>query len=170
MTALNLSRLSGPDAVAALRSYARRFRTAILPTDDPEVEELAYQIGPDGHSALDHTVAATNTFVLIGQALRQTLATDDPLVHAATTDAAQREWATPPGLHVREAIERLGEEAGALADQAEGIELHTWNRVARVAGGGEITALGLLKEAVAAGAEHLRAATEDVAAARARQR
>jgi hypothetical protein len=170
MTSLDLSRLSGPDAVVALRSYPRRFRTAILPTDDPEVEELAYQVGPDGHSALDHVVATTNTFVLLGQALRQALTGGDPVVHAAVADPSQREWTAPAGATIAEALARLDEEAGALADQAGGVELAEWNRTAQVAGGGPVTAFDIVKEAVRTGAEHLRAATADITAARARRR
>jgi len=170
MTSLDLSRLSGPDAVVALRSYPRRFRSAILPTDDPDVEELAYQVGPDGHSALDHVVAATNTFVLLGQALRQALTSDKPVVHAAVTDPAQREWAAPPRLTIATALDRIDDEAGALADVVARVELPAWNRPAQVAGGGQVTAFDIVKEAVRAGADHLRAATADVAAARARRR
>jgi hypothetical protein len=170
MSALNLSRLSGPDAVAALRSYPRRFRTAILPTDDPEVEELAYQVGPDGRSALDHVVTTTNTFVLLGQALRQTLSGSQPTVHGAVTDAGQRQWDTPSGLTIAEGLDRLTEEAGALATAADRIEMSEWDRTASVAGSnGTVTTADIVKEAVRSGADHLRSATADVEAARARR-
>jgi hypothetical protein len=169
MSPLDLSRLSGPDAVVALRSYPRRFRTEILPTDDPEIEELAYQVGPDGHSAIDHLVAATNPFVLLGQALHQTQAMADPVVHAAVKDTAQREWDTPPGLTVAGALDRLAEEAEALAARAERLEMGDWNRTAQVVGGGTATAFEIVREAVQAGADHLKGAGADVAAARERR-
>jgi hypothetical protein len=169
MSSLDLSRLSGPDAVVALRSYPRRFRAAILPTDDPETEELAYQIGPDGHSALDHVVTTTNTFVLLGQALRQALSGSSPTVHAAVTDPSQRDWTAPSGLTVAEALDRLAEEAGALADAAGRTELNAWDHTASVAGGGTVSAFDIVKEAVRTGADQLRGADTDIAAARARR-
>jgi hypothetical protein len=171
MASLDLSRLSGPDAATALRSYPRRFRAAVLPTPDHENEELAEQVGPDGHSAADHVVTFTNTLVLLGQALRQTLSSDNPVVHAAVTDASEREWAGPGGSgDVAGALARLGDEAGSLADAVDRVEMGQFNRTAQVAGGGEITAFDLVKQAVAAGADHLRAATAAVEAARARRR
>jgi hypothetical protein len=169
MSSLDLSRLSGPDAVVALRSYPRRFRAAILPDDDPETEELAYQIGPDGHSALDHVVTTTNTLVLLGQALRQTLSGSNPTVHAAVTDTTQRDWATPPGLTIADALSRLTEESNALADAADRLELNDWNHTAAVAGGSSVTAMDIVKEAVRAGSDHLKGATADIAASRARR-
>jgi hypothetical protein len=169
MSPLDLSRLSGPDAVVALRSYPRRYRSAILPTDDPDTEELAYQIGPDGHSALDHVVTATNTFVLLGEALRQTLTGNQPTVHAAVTEADSREWPTPPGLTIADALDRLRDEADALATVASQIELNAWDHTAQVAGGGTVTTADIVKEAVRSGAAHLESATADVTAARARR-
>jgi hypothetical protein len=169
MSPLDLSRLSGPDAVVALRSYPRRYRAAILPTDDPDTEELAYQVGPDGHSAVDHVVTTTHTFVLLGEALRQTLMGDRPTVHAAVADASAREWPTPPGLTVADALDHLRDEAESLATSAAKIELNAWNHTAQVAGGGTVTAADIVKEAVRAGSEHLEAATADVTAARARR-
>lgn len=168
MAALDLTRLTRPDAVVALRSYASRFRAAIRPTDDPETEELAEQIGPDGHAALDHVVAAANTFVLLGRALHSTLYGDQPTLHAAVTDPARRDW-PEPGLSVEAALDRLDEEAAALAAAVERAEPRAWKRTARVAGGGEIVAFDVVREAVRAGAEHLRDATAAVAAARARR-
>ena len=169
MASLDLSRLSRQDAVVALRSYPRRFRTVLLPTDDPDVEELAYQVGPDGHSALDHVVTTTNTFVLLGRAIDVALSAPDPVVHAAVIDASQRDWASPSHLSIGDALDRLESEAGALADRVERGEPPTWNREVSVAGGqGKITAFGIVKEAVAAGSEHLRASTTAVAAARRR--
>jgi hypothetical protein len=168
MSPLDLSRLSGPDGAVALRSFARRYRAAILPTDDPDVEELAYHVGPDGHSALDHVVAATATFVLIGQALRQTLSGQRPVLHPGVVDDAEREWSVPPGTSIASALERLEDEAKDLAGAIDPVELTAWNHTAQVAGGATVTAYELVREAVRAGAEHLRAATADIDAARAR--
>src|SRR4029077_10234551 len=59
MSPLDLSQLSGPDAVVALRSYPRRFREALAPVpDDPDIDELVHRISPDGTATIDHVVTA----------------------------------------------------------------------------------------------------------------
>jgi hypothetical protein len=115
-------------------------------------------------------LAAANTFVLLGQALRTALTAEHPVLHAAVTDAAQREWSAPSGLSVARALDRLEEEANALADAIERVEPAGWKRTAKVAGGGEIGTFDIVRQAVQAGADHLRGATEAVAAARAGRR
>jgi hypothetical protein len=166
MTPLDLSRLSRPDAVAALRSYARRFRSVVLPTDDPDTEERAYQVGPDGHAALDHVVHVTSAAVLLGRALRQVLTERDPVLHPAVTDPEQRTWDPPPGTTIAEALERLDDEFTTLATQVDAIEPTDWDRSAPVAGGGTVTAADVVREAVRTGADGLRRTTAVVDAVR----
>jgi hypothetical protein len=168
MTPLDLSRLSRPDAVAALRSYARRFRSVVLPTDDPDTEERAYRVGPDGHAALDHVVHVTNAAVLLGQALRQVLTEREPVLHPAVSDADQRAWSVPPGTTIADALDRLEEEFAALAGQVDAIEPPGWDRTAPVAGGGTVTAGDVVREAVRAGADGLQRTSAVVDAVRER--
>ena len=155
MSPLDLSRLSGPDAVAALRSYPRRYRGAILPVNDPETEELAYRMGPSGHTAVDLVTHATNTFVLLGQALSQILQGTDPVLHPGVTNGAEREWTAAPGLTATDALDRFETEAGALADIVAGLHLPDSARTGRVAGGSEVTTMDIAKEAVQVGAADL---------------
>jgi hypothetical protein len=166
MTPLDLSRLSRPDAVAALRSYPRRFRSVVLPTDDPDTEERAYRVGPDGHAALDHVVHVTNAMILLGQALRQVLTEREPVLHPAVTDPHQRAWTVPPGTTVADALERLDDALAALAAQVDAIQPPDWDRGAPVAGGGTVTAADMVREAVRAGADGLQQTTAVVAAVR----
>lgn len=166
MSGPDVSHLSGPDAVVALRTFPRRFRLAVLPLDDPEVEELAYRVGPDGHSALDQVHHATATFVLLTRALHDLLATEPPTLLPAVTDPGARGWDTPPGLLVGDALDLLHDAAGALADAAERIHSPDWSREAPVAGGGSVTALDLVREAARAGGEALAAAERTLAAVR----
>ena len=120
MAPLDLSRLSGPDAVVALRSYPRRFRAAAVPVEgDPLVEEWSGRIGPEGTSALDTVVATANTWALLGRALHEVLVQDDPVLHAAVADPHERSWPLPPGTTVTDALDRLGDEADQLADAVE---------------------------------------------------
>jgi|tagenome__1003787_1003787.scaffolds.fasta_scaffold19860950_2 hypothetical protein len=168
MSPLDLSRLSRPDAVAALRSYGRRFRSVVLPTTDPETEERAYRVGPDGHAAIDHVVHVANAAVLLGQALRQVLVEREPVLHPAVTDPDQRDWSTPPGTTVADALDRLDDELATLADQVDAIQPPDWDRSAPVAGGGTVTAADVVREAVRSGADGLRRTTEVVDAVRQR--
>ena len=168
MSVPDVSNLSAPDAVVSLRSYPRRFRTAVLPiTDDPTVEALAERVGPDGRSAADVVVSVTNTWVLLGQALRQILIEEAPVVHAGVVDPAQRVWDAPPGSTVDGALDRLADEATALADAADAVSSRDWGRTGSVAGdGATTTALDVLREAVRTGAQGVIDAEAAVAAAR----
>jgi hypothetical protein len=170
MSALDVSHLSGPDAVVALRSFGRRFRTAVLPVpDDDDAIELAERIGPSGISPHDRITAAANDLVLFGQALRRLLVESDPVLPAAVTDPAERDWGpSPGGLGVVEALDRLADEAGALADAADRIETPEWSRSAAVAGGGSTTALDLVRTAVSDTSDALHAVQADLQALRAR--
>jgi hypothetical protein len=168
MSAPDVSRLSAPDAAVALRSYPRRFRSAVLPiADDPTVEALAERIGPGGHSAVEIVVAVANSWVLLGQALRQVLISDDAVVHAGVTDPGQREWEVPTGTSVDGALDRLADEADTLAAATDAVSSRDWSRTATVAGGGEVSAIDLVREAVRTGAQGLADAEAAVAAARA---
>ena len=52
---LDVSRLSPSDAVAALRSYPRRFRSLLTSFDEDErPDDLVHRAGADGLSAVDH--------------------------------------------------------------------------------------------------------------------
>jgi hypothetical protein len=167
MSVPDVSNLAAPDAVVALRSYPRRFRNAVLPiNDDPTVEAFAERIGPDGHSAVEVVVSVANSWVLIGQALRQVLINDDAVVHGGATDPAQREWEVPPGTSVDGALDRLADEATALADAVDAVPSRDWSRTGTVAGGATVTALDLVREAVRTGSQGLADAEADIRAAR----
>lgn len=167
MSVPDVSQLAAPDAVVALRSFPRRIRAAVLPlADDPTVEALAERVGPDGRSAVDIVVGVTNTWVLLGQGLRQVLVADDPVLHAGVLDPAEREWEPPPGTSADGALDRLTDEAEALADAVDGVAGRDWNRTGTVTGGGSVTAIDLVREAVRVGAQGLLDAQEAIRAAR----
>jgi hypothetical protein len=167
MSSLDLSNLSGSDAVVALRSYPRRFRSAVAAIkDDPNAEELAHRIGAGGHSAVDVLLQTRNTWVLQARALHDALVNKDPVVHAAVVDAAQREWAALPDATVDEALAQLAEEAGAVADAVEHIHNPDLSRTATVAGGATVTVLDLVREAVRTGADGLRSVETTLASVR----
>jgi hypothetical protein len=149
------------DAVVALRSLGRRYRGLFAGREDDESpEDLAHRNGADGRSALDHVVAATRTITFLGRALEQTLVEDDPVLHPAVSDPAEREWPDATGS-VEERVGELAGEAGALADRVEHVPAADWAREARVAGhDAPVTALSVLWDAVDSAVAHLNQADQ----------
>ena len=158
------------DAVVALRSLERRFRGLFAGREDDESpDDLAHRIGPDGHAAIDHVVAATRGITFLGRALEQLLVEDDPALHPAVVDRTAREWGDPPGGTVEERLAELAGEADTLADRVEHVPASDWSRHARVAGNdADVSALDVLWDAVDNAVEHLRDAERTMAAVRGR--
>jgi len=168
MTGPDLSHLSPQDAVVAFRSYPRRFASELegfVGDDNPD--EVAARIGPDGVSANQVVSDVSRTWAVLGGALDQVLRRDDAVLHPAITDRSQRQWDTPPPELVVDGIDVLRHEADALAAQVEGVHnAGDWSRSAAVAGGGTVTALDLVKDAVATGADGLARVRSTLAAVR----
>jgi hypothetical protein len=166
---LDVSRLSPQDAVAALRSYPRRFRALLTSLDDDErPDDLVHRSGPDGLSAVDHADHVARAIAILGEALRQVLVHDDPTLLPAVADDSAREWqmATQPSA-VDAALDFLDVECKAMADEVERTPADAWTRTGTVAGGGtKMSALDIVREAVRTGAEHLRAAERAIEAAK----
>ena len=164
---IDLSKLSPNDAVAALRSYPRRFRSALSPiTGDERIEEMAQQVGPDGESAVDQTAHLVRTWTVLREALRQIQVNDTPVVHGAVIDPAQRDWESPVRETVASVLDQVDDEAAAFADAVAAVASGEWNRTASVAGGGTVTALEVVREAVQAGHDQLTAVEKTLAALR----
>jgi hypothetical protein len=168
MTGLDVSKLLPPDALAALRSYPRRFRAEVASIEgDDDMEELAARIGPTGESAIQIMSDVSRTWTVLAEALRQTLVSDDPVVHAAVVDPDQRSWETPPSDSLADVLTVLDHSAEDLTDRMASVRsLDDWNRRARVAGGGEVTALDIVRNATVAGHDGLAGVHDALAAAR----
>jgi hypothetical protein len=147
------------DAVVALRSLGRRYRGLFAGLgDDDAPDDLAQRNGRDGHSALDHVVAATRTVTFLGRALEQVLVDDDPVLHPAVLDPTERAWPDGSGS-VEERVSELAWEADHLADRVGRVPAHDWARQGRVAGNdATVSASAILWDAVDSAVEHLRAA------------
>lgn len=154
------AKVSPADAAVTLRSLPRRFRGALQPIDDDQVEAWAEQVGPSGTSALDHLVQAARGITTLHQALRQVLnASEPPVLAPAVLDESARDWDGGPSTSVDAELDLLAEEAEAMAATVEGAPGKAWAKTATVAGGGgELTALQVAQEAVRTGVEHLKAA------------
>jgi hypothetical protein len=168
MTGLDVSKLLPPDALAAIRSYPRRFRSELASFEgDDSVEELAARIGPDGESAIQIISDVSRTWTLLNEALRQTLTSAEAILHPAVLDAAQRSWDSPPSESLDDVLTELDHSAEALTERMASVaRLDDWNRRAGVAGGGEVTALDLVRSATVAGHDGLDRVKAALAAAR----
>ncbi len=166
---LDLSRLSPSDAVAALRSYPRRFRALLTSLDEDErADDLVHRSGPDGQSAVDHADHVARSIAILGEALRQVLVHDEPTLLPAVADDGAREWqmAAQPS-NVETALDFLGVECNAMADTIEHTPADAWTRAGTVAGSGQtMSALEIVREAVRTGANHLHAAERAIEAAK----
>lgn len=161
------SSISPNDAVTALRSYPRRYRSALAPiADDESIEELGQRVGPDGESAVGLTAGAVRTWTVLREALRQIQVSDTPVVHAAVVDPRQRQWEAPVRESVASVLEQLDDEAAAFADAVAAVPGDQWTRTASVAGGGTVTALDVAREAVRVGHDQLGAIERTLAALR----
>ena len=164
---IDLTNLSPNDAESALRSYPRRFRSALAPiTDDESVEELAQQIGPDGQSAVEQAADVVRTWTILGEALRQIQVADTPVVHPAVVDPAERQWESPVRETVTSVLDQIDDGALKLADAVADVSGDQWQRRAEVAGGGTVGALDVVREAVRVGHDGLTAVERTLAALR----
>jgi NADPH-dependent glutamate synthase beta subunit-like oxidoreductase len=91
---------------------------------------------------------------------------DDPTVDAALLDDGSRGSTEGTASSVEAALDHLQLQCERLADTIEGVHGDAWARKATVRGGRTVSALDIAREAVLAGAEHLRAAERAMEAAR----
>jgi hypothetical protein len=171
MAGLDVSNLAPGDAVAALRSYPRRYRSLLTTFDDDEKpDDLVHRAGADGRSAVDHVDHVARSLAILGRALHDVLQHDDVTVAPATFDDDAREWQVASGdPSLQAALDFLTVECEGLADAVSRVPAESWARTATAAGEGRtVTALDIVREAVRTGAEHLRTAERTLTAARGR--
>jgi hypothetical protein len=153
---LDVSSVSPSDAVVALRSYPRRFRAA-LTSIDPDQEI------PD--EAVAEAAELGRVLALVRNALGRVLSSDSPVLPAGVMDPAAREWTMPADADAARVLDVLASEAEGLASEVAEVAAGEWRRTGQVTGGGTVSALDLVREAVRAGHQHLRAA-EDASSGR----
>ncbi|MFN8037792.1 MAG: hypothetical protein U0Q07_01155 [Acidimicrobiales bacterium] len=153
---LDVSNLSVGDALVALRSYPRRFSSLLapIPGDEETIDAIARRVGPTGTSAIDLLTDAVRSLGLLGQAIHQTVYGDAPVLHPGVIDPSARDWPAADES-VADLLAQLRDESTELADAADRVSYRNWDRTATVAGGGTVTAIELLREAV-------RTATDDL--------
>jgi hypothetical protein len=163
-----LGTLSPADAAVALRSFPRRFR---------EVTEHALDRGPDldvaaappGHrSPLAIVVGASIALERLRRGVERALTDEGPSLEPTLLDPAALETVSATtGQLARTmdaALAGLQDVTTRFADLAQHTPLREWDRGALI-GQTPVTALDLLKDAVAAGRNYLDELTASVAAA-----
>ena len=164
---VDVSQLSPDDCVAALRSYPRRYRAALMPVrDDDAWEDKVHRIGADGRSPLDHADHAARSIGFIGRAMEQVLLHDNPTLLAGVVDDGARDWAvTGVTATVESILDFVTTECEALADRASHVSPTDWARRGMVTGRTDpVTALDVLREAVRVGSSELRAIERSLSA------
>ncbi len=144
------STIKPPDAIAAVRSYPRRYRRLLVRLDDEEGAGIVTRRpGPDQWSALEHAVHVADALEAVARALEQVRVHDDPSI-----DVAVR----PPRFEpVDGVLGRLRAASERLASVADVVAGKDWQRSGRLPDGEAVTALALLRHAVHLGAHHRRA-------------
>lgn len=152
--------MSPSDAVAALRSFPRRYRAVLGRGEEEDQERMANRRpGPDQWSALEHVAHVTAVLDATAPALQRILVSDRPEVDVTPAAPAPSDLdGTLAGLEA--AATRLA----AVADEGKG---EAWSRAGRI-DGDERSALDLLRQAVEAAATRLRQVEEVLAQVRGR--
>lgn len=147
------------DAIVALRSLPRRYRSLFAGLGDDEApDDLAHRVGESGRSAFDHIAGASRTLTTQERALDQVLVGDDPALDPITTDTSEREAEQQPGGTVEERIAELEIDAARLAERSTRAGARDWARTGRYDDGSTVTAADILWRAVDDAVEHLNAA------------
>lgn len=140
-----------PDAVAAIRSYPRRYRRLLVRLDDEEgAGVVTRRPAPDEWSALEHAVHVADVIEAVGDAVERVQVHDDPSIDV--------DVGPPRPAPVDDVLQRLSTAAERLASLADSIAGKDWQRSGRLRDGERVTALALVRHAVHVGAHHRRAA------------
>lgn len=145
------------DAVVALRSLGRRFRSIFAGLgEDESPDDLARRPGARGLSAFDHVAAASRALTTRGRALDEILVSDQPTLEPTSLDTHEREAEQQPGGTVEERVSELDIDANRLADRAERVGAREWARTGKLDDGTTLSASEVLWQAVDGALGHLK--------------
>lgn len=156
--------INPPDAIAALRSFPRRWRSALaLVADDPSASELVRRRSGDSWSALEHARYTADLLQSTREHVRRTRREERPNLGNGPTRPSGQQGSGDDALDT--ALSAIGEHAPALADALDELPAEDWRRSATV-DGRETTILSMARRSVAEAADHLRAAEQALRTAR----
>lgn len=163
---LDYATISPPDAKVAIRSYPRRYRSALAAALDDEADEGLIRRRPDATtwSALEYTVHVADLFELFATIVRRMYDETNPTIDFWDVDAraeSERYAEADP----RSTLDRLEAAAEALATALDRVEGEGWHRTATFPFG-ERELLQMARNAVHEGSHHLRDVERVLEAAR----
>lgn len=149
------SETSPADAIVAMRSWPRRYRTELLPIDDPAIETRAMTIGAAGVSATDLAADTVRSLTVLERALHEVVVTDDPVLHPAIIERSARRWDSAVAEAPAAVLAQLDDVAESFAAAIERTDASEWTRTGTCSGR-RVSALDLVGEAVDTAATNLR--------------
>lgn len=163
---LDRSTIRPGDAVAAVRSFPRRYRAAVADLDDrsPDPDDaVRRRPASGGWSALEITAHVADVLDLYAQRIGQALSTEHPTFASVDPDALVREGRA----HERstaEVLDALAAAAERLADTLDDVPADGWGRTG-VRDGETVDVLWMARQAVHEGSHHLKGAQRALAEA-----
>jgi hypothetical protein len=162
---LDLSNLGPQDAIAALKSYPRRYAEQLEPVkDDDTVRDLAVRPGPEGRSAVDLTVDAAHQIGGLRDALgaivlgRDAVVADELVDGSASAAPSGSAAGGDPAAAIEGAIAAMRTACTGMADAIGRVPPEDWKGTVTLASsGGQVPAFELVRAAVRAGSDRLRA-------------
>ncbi len=149
----------GPaDAVAAARSFLRRFRGLLVRPDEADPAIAHRSPGPGEASALDHAAAAADGMAAAARSLTQVQVHDGAAVDLGPDPGDGRVAGAAGGQSMEDVLELVSQAAGDLADAVESVHGDAWARTGLLRGADEVHALDIARAGVHAGSHHLRVA------------
>ncbi len=164
---LDPASIKPPDAVAALRSFPRRWRGALaLVAEEPGAEELTRRRAGSSWSALEHAWYVAELLDRTQDQVARIRAGERP--HLSDGDPRPRvEEAVEGDGDLEAALARIDERAPALARALEALAPDDWLRRGEL-DRAEVSLLALVQGTVASAAGHLRSAEQALRAAKGR--
>jgi hypothetical protein len=153
---LDYDTVSPPDAKVAIRSFPRRYRTALAAALDDETDEGLVRRRPDPStwSGLEYTVHVADLFEHFAGVIRRMYDETRPTIDFWDPDerAASERYAEQDP---RATLDRLDAAATKLASELERVDADGWSRTATFPFG-ERDLLMMARNAVHEGSHHLR--------------
>lgn len=153
---LDYSTISPPDAKVAIRSFGRRYRSALAAVVEDEADEALVRQRPDAAtwSALEYVGHVADSFEFIGSSIRRMFDQDGPTLETVDFEGrveSERYNAAEP----RALLDRLDTAATRLGDEVDRVSPDGWHRTATFPFG-ERDILTMTRNGVHEGSHHLR--------------
>lgn len=165
---LDYDAISPPDAVVALRTMPRRYRSAVAAALEDDADEGLIRRRPDETtwSALEYTAHVADLYELFTTIVRRMFDEDTPTIAFWDPDAraAEQQYNAADPVAV---LDRLDAATATLVAAVERVDGDSWRRMATFPFG-DRDLLTMVRNAVHEGSHHLRDATVSLDAARGR--